>query len=305
MDTPRRSPRTILVAGSSGLIGTALVDSLRADGDTVRTLVRRPPRRSDEHRWDPALGHLDPDVLAGVDAVVNLAGAGVGDHRWTSSYRRTIRTSRTSTTGLLATAIRDHGGTIPLIQGTAIGYYGDRGDEVLTESSSQGDGFLAEVVADWERATAPASDAGSRVVLARTGIVLSGSGGALGRLLPLLRLGVGGRLGGGTQFWSWITLEDEVRALRHLVDVDVAGVVNLTAPSPARNSEITQALAHAFHRPAVVAVPGVALKVALGEFSTEILGSQRVLPTVLEKSGFEFSHATLDAAAGWVAGASG
>lgn len=293
--------QTVVVAGSSGLIGTALVRALRADGHTVRTLVRGPASSPSQTSWDPARGNLPDDALAGADAVVNLAGAGVGDHRWTESYRRTILESRVSTTSLLAERLSMAEDSAPvLVQSSAIGIYGDRGDEVLTEDSERGEGFLADVVEQWEGATTIASDAGVRVALARSGIVLAPSGGALGRLLPLVRLGVGGRLGSGRQFWSWITLEDEVRALRHLIASPVSGPVNLTAPEPARNSAITAALGSAFHRPTVLPVPAVALKVALGEFSSEILGSQRVLPAVLTRSGFRFSHPSLDPAAAWL-----
>jgi uncharacterized protein (TIGR01777 family) len=294
-------PLTVVVAGSSGLIGTALVRALRADGHTVRTLVRGPVSSPTQTSWDPARGHLPDDALDGADAVVNLAGAGVGDHRWSDSYRRTILDSRVSTTSLLARRLSTAEHPAPvLVQSSAIGIYGDRGDEVLTEDSARGDGFLADVVEQWEDATTVASDAGVRVALARSGIVLAPSGGALGRLLPLVRLGVGGRLGSGRQFWSWITLEDEVRALRHLITSPVSGPVNLTAPEPARNAAITAALGSAFHRPTILPVPAVALKVALGEFSSEILGSQRVLPAVLTRSGFGFTHPSLDPAAAWL-----
>lgn len=299
------NPSTVVVAGSHGLIGTALVRSLRADGHTVRTLVRGPATSPDETSWDPAHGLLPDAALLGADAVVNLAGAGVGDHRWTDAYRRLILESRVSTTSLLAQRLSVLGDAAPvLVQASAIGIYGDRGDEVLTETSSRGEGFLADVVEQWEAATSVARDAGVRVVLARSGIVLSAAGGALGRLLPLVRLGLGGRLGSGRQFWSWITLEDEVRALRHLVSSSVDGPVNLTAPEPARNAALTKALGTAFHRPTVVAVPAVALKTVLGEFSSEILGSQRVVPTVLSGSGFRFAQPTLDTAVAWLRRAS-
>ncbi|UTT57937.1 TIGR01777 family oxidoreductase [Cellulosimicrobium cellulans] len=288
----------IVVAGSHGLIGTELLERLRADGHHVRRLVRRAPQTSDEHEWDPDSGRLDPGALAGADAVVNLAGAGIGDHRWTTAYKRTLVTSRTRTTGLLARTLAGLDSPPPVwVQGSAIGYYGDRGAQVLTETSASGDGFLARLVREWEAATAPAEQAGVRVVHARTGIVLSPDGGALGRLLPLLRLGVGGRLGPGTQYWSWITLRDEVAALQHLLTAPVHGPVNLSSPHPATNAEITRALARALHRPAVLAVPSFALHVALGELASDILGSQRALPTVLEASGFTWSDPVLEDAA--------
>lgn len=303
-------PRTVVVAGASGLVGSALVLALAAQGYTVRRLVRRAARTDDEISWDPAAGILPAGSLDGVGAVINLAGVGVGDHRWTKAYREQILSSRLSTTTLLArelakgrrSASTKGGASDPvvLIQASATGYYGDRGEEVLTESSAPGHGFLVDVVKQWEAAADPARAAGIRVVTIRSGIVLSPDGGALGRLLPLLRLGVAGPLGSGRQFWSWITLADEVRAILHLLEADVSGPVNLTAPAPARNRELTRALGVAFHRPTVLPVPGWALSLVLGGFSAEILGSQRVHPTVLEASGFSFDHPTIHAAATWL-----
>ncbi|MBD8077537.1 TIGR01777 family oxidoreductase [Cellulosimicrobium arenosum] len=291
----------IVVAGSHGLIGSELLERLREDGHHVRRLVRRPPQTADEREWDPDAGVLDPGHLEGADAVVNLAGAGVGDRRWTTAYKRLLLTSRTRTTGLLAARLAQVDGPPPVwVQGSAIGYYGDRGGEVLTEASASGDGFLARLCREWEAATEPAQEAGVRVAHARTGIVLSSQGGALGRLLPLLRLGLGGRLGPGTQYWSWITLHDEVAALCHLLTAQVHGPVNLCSPHPATNAAVTRALADELHRPAGLAVPAVALKVALGELATDILGSQRGKPTVLEASGFSFAHPDLSDAARWV-----
>ncbi|KZM37282.1 TIGR01777 family oxidoreductase [Oerskovia enterophila] len=291
----------IVVAGSHGLIGTELLERLRERGDTVRRLVRRPPQAAHEVFWDPDEDALDPHALEGADAVVNFAGAGVGDHRWTTEYKRTILESRTRTAGLLARTLAHLDAPPPvLLQGTAVGYYGDRGAEVLTETSGPGTTFLARVVTEWEAATAPAQDAGVRVAHLRTGIVLSPDGGALARMLPLLRLGVGGRLGSGTQYWSWITLRDHVSAVLHLLDADVHGPVNLTGPAPATNAEVTRALAQALHRPAALPVPSVALKVVLGEFASDVLGSQRALPRVLEASGFTFEHDDLESAARWV-----
>jgi uncharacterized protein len=288
----------IVVAGSHGLIGCALLERLREDGHRVRRLVRRPPQTAQEREWDPDAGFLDPAALEGADAVVNLAGAGIGERRWTTAYKRLLLTSRTRTTGLLARTIAQLDEPVPvLVQGSAIGYYGDRGAQVLTETSTSGDGFLAHLVREWEAATRPAEEAGVRVVHARTGIVLAPEGGALGRLLPFLRLGVGGPLGRGRQYWSWITLRDEVAALCHLLTAPVHGPVNLCAPQPSTNAQVTRALARALHRPAVVHVPTVALKVVLGELATDILGSQRALPTVLEASGFRFTDADLDDAA--------
>lgn len=298
---PYREAMDIVVAGSHGLIGSELLERLRADGHRVRRLVRRPPQTANEREWDPDAGVLDPAALEGADAVVNLAGAGIGDRRWTAAYKRELLTSRTRTTGLLARTLAALDDPAPVfLQGSAIGYYGDRGAQVLTETSTSGDGFLARLVREWEAAARPAQEAGVRVVLARTGIVLAPDGGALGRLLPFLRLGVGGPLGRGSQYWSWITLRDEVAALCHLLTAPVHGSVNLCAPRPATNAEVTRALARALHRPALVHVPSVALKVVLGELATDILGSQRALPTVLEASGFRFTDTDLDAAARWV-----
>lgn len=304
--------RTIVVAGGSGLIGSALIPALRARGFLVRQLVRRPARAPDEVTWNPAAGQLPIGALDGVDAVINLAGVGAGDHRWTRSYRELILTSRVSTTGLIARTLakaqppgsptsRSTPARPVLIQASATGFYGDRGDEVLTEASAPGHGFLADVVRAWEAAADPARQGGIRVVTVRSGIVLAHGGGALGRLLPLLRLGVAGPLGSGRQFWSWITLPDEVRGILHLLEADVAGPVNLTAPAPARNRDLTRALGAAFHRPTVLPVPGFAVKLAVGGFAAEILSSQRVHPKALEASGFTYEHPTIDAAATWLA----
>jgi len=287
----------VAVAGASGLIGSALVRQLAARGDSVVRLVRGPARGPDERSWDPGAGRLDPEALRGADAVVNLGGAGLGDKRWTASYKATIRASRVDGAALLARTLAglDDGPRV-FVQGSAVGYYGDRGDNVVDETSARGEGFLAELVEDWEGATAAASAAGVRVALARTGIVLAPRGGALSRLIPLARLGLAGRLGPGTQYWGWISLEDEVRALVHLLDHDVAGPVNLTAPRPATNAEVIRTLAKAYGRPAVLPVPAWALRIALGEFASDLTGSQRAVPTVLTATGFEHVHADLDAA---------
>lgn len=293
----------IVVAGSSGLIGQALVARLRAEGHGVRRLVRRPAQGPEERTWDPAAGQLDPAAVAGADAVVNLAGAGVGDKRLTEARKREVLRSRTDATELLARTVA--GLDAPprvLLQGAATGAYGERGADVLTEDEPYGTTFLAEVVRQWEDAAAPAvAHPDVRVAFLRTGIVLAPRGGALGRLLPLLRLGLGGPLGSGAQFWSWITLEDEVGAILHLLDAPVSGPVNLVA-EPATNREVTQALARALHRPAALRVPAWALRLAVGEFSQEILGSVRAVPTVLRESGFVHRHPTIDVAAPAVVG---
>ena len=292
----------IAVSGASGLLGTALVPALREGGHQVQRLVRRPARAEDEVSWDPAAGTVDLAALSGVDAVVNLSGAGVGDKRWTSSYKQTIVDSRVDTTRTLVTAMASLSPTPKvLLNASAVGYYGDRGEEVLLETSSRGDGFLADVVVAWEAAAAPAAEAGIRTVLLRTGLVMSATGGAFGRLLPLFKAGLGGRIGDGRMWWPWITLVDELRAIEFLLHADVSGPVNIGAPNPVRNAELTRALGEALHRPTVVAVPGIALRVALGEFASDVTASQRMLPRVLLDAGFDFAHAEVETAAQWLA----
>lgn len=292
----------VVIAGSQGLIGTALVEHLARRGHRVQRLVRREPTSSREIGWDPDRGRLDPADVAGADAVVNLGGVGLGDQRWTPSFRRAIVRSRTAGTGLLSRTLAEVGGPGILLQGSAVGYYGDRGAEVLTEASEPGDDFLARVVTAWEAATAPAEEAGVRVVHLRTGIVMSRTGGSFGRLLPLLRLGVGGPLGSGQNVWSWITLLDHVRAVEHLLTAPVAGAVNLTAPEPAPQQDIIRAIARELHRPALLRVPRVALRAVIGPFADDILASQHAVPEVLTASGFEHVHPDLDRAAQWVTG---
>ena len=294
-------PQRIAIAGSSGLIGTALVEHFRRRGDEVVRLVRRHPEDPFEMSWDPGSRRLDAATLDGVTAVVNLAGANVGGHRWTPAYKREILTSRTDSTHALATAVAEANPGIRLVNGSAVGFYGDRGDEELTEDSAPGTGFLSEVVRAWEAAAAPAVEAGASVALARTGLVLAPGGGALGPLIRLGRLGLAGPLGSGRQYWPWITLEDEVRAFAHLVDTpEVTGPVNLVGPSPARQRDVASALGSALHRPAVLPAPAFALRAALGEFAVDILASQRVVGGRLVGSGFSHAHGTIDAAVGWV-----
>lgn len=291
----------IVVTGASGLIGTALVTRLHASRHEVVRLVRRPPRAGDEVRWDPERGTVDLDGLAGVDGAVHLAGAGVGDHRWTDDYKRQIRDSRVLGTRTLVEALTKLD-PLPrvLVSGSAVGYYGSRGDEVLTETSGAGEGFLAEVVHAWEAEAVPAAQAGIRVAYARTGLVMSPTGGAFGRLLPLLKLGVAGPLGNGRQWWPWITLEDETAALEFLLDKDVEGPVNLSAPNPQRQGELTKTLGRAFRRPALLPAPAIALRAVLGEFAADVLASQRMLPKALLDAGFSFRHPDLDSAAEWL-----
>ncbi|GAA4369883.1 TIGR01777 family oxidoreductase [Actinomadura sp. NPDC048032] len=288
----------VTVTGSSGLIGSALVQSLREDGHDVVRLVRREPSRPDEARWSPADGCVDKESLEGADAVVHLAGAGVGDRPWTKAYKQKIRDSRLVGTRTLAEAIA---AASPrprvLVCGSAIGYYGDTGDREADEDSPAGEGFLADVVRDWEAAAAPAREAGVRVVHPRTGVVLAREGGVLGRTLPLFRFGLGGDLGDGRQWTSWISLPDEVAALRFLIDTEIAGPVNLTAPNPVTNDAYTKAVGRALHRPARLPVPKFALRAALGGFADEgPLVSQRVLPRRLLEAGFRFAHEDVDAA---------
>ncbi|HYN66980.1 MAG TPA: TIGR01777 family oxidoreductase [Ornithinibacter sp.] len=291
----------IAVTGSSGLIGTALVAALHERGDEAVRFVRRAPRAADEVQWDPSSRTLDPRALDGIDGVVNLAGAGVGDHRWTPAYKHQILASRTDTTHAVATAVAAADHPVRLVSGSAVGYYGDRGDEELTEDSPPGTGFLSDVVLAWEAAAQPAVDAGASVAVIRTGIVLSREGGAMDRLLRLARLGLAGPMGSGRQFWPWITLPDQVGAILHLLDrPDVTGAVNLAAPAPARQREIVTALGHALHRPAVLWAPSPALRVVLGEFAGEILGSQRIVGDALRDSDYSFVHGELDAAVRWL-----
>lgn len=282
----------IAITGSTGLIGTALVRSLRTDGHEVVRLVRRAPAAAGEVRWDPKRQELDPAGLAGCEAVVHLAGAGVGDHRWTAAYKQEIRDSRVLGTRTLAAALTAMD-TPPrvLVSGSAIGYYGDTGDRRTDESAPAGHGFLPEVCTAWEDAAQPVRDAGIRTAFARTGLVVARSGGAWGRLFPFFRLGLGGRFGDGSQYWSFISLADHIAALRHLLDTDdLSGPVNLTAPEPVTNREATAVMGHVLNRPTLCTVPAPVLRAALGEFAGDVLGSQRVVPRRLLDSGFAFRH---------------
>ena len=290
----------VAITGASGLIGSALSAFLSARGDHVVHLVRRGPRARHEIGWDPASRKLDPGDLSSLTAVVHLAGAGVGDHRWTPTYKQEILSSRVNGTATVARALADLGEPIALVSGSAIGVYGDRGEEQLTEDSDTGKGFLAGVVRAWEAATAPAQEAGLRVTHARTGLVLTPDGGAMKRVLPLARFGLAGPLGSGRQYWSWITLQDEIRALAHLIDQDIAGPVNLVSTHPLRQAQVMKALGAQLGRPSLMPAPALALKVVLGEFAGDILASARILPSVLTASGFVFDHDTIESAMRWV-----
>ncbi|MEW2437916.1 TIGR01777 family oxidoreductase [Streptomyces caniferus] len=282
----------IAITGSTGLIGTALVRSLRADGHDVVRLVRRAPAAADEVRWDPGRQEVDTAGLVGCEAVVHLAGAGVGDHRWTAAYKQELRDSRVLGTRALASALASLDAPPGVfVSGSAIGYYGDTGDRRTDESAPAGRGFLPELCVAWEDAAKPAEDAGIRTVFPRTGLVVARSGGAWGRLFPLFRLGLGGRLGDGSQYWSFISLTDHIRALRHLIDTGgLSGPVNLTAPEPVTNREVTAVMGHVLHRPTLFTVPAPVLRAALGEFAGDVLGSQRIVPRRLLDSGFAFAH---------------
>lgn len=287
----------IAITGASGLIGTALVPHLRSQGHEVVRLVRRPARGADEITWDPAAGTVDLGALEGADAVVNLSGAGVGDHRWTDAYKQEILDSRVQSTRTIATAMTQlsHRPSV-LVSASAIGYYGDTGDAPVDETSPKGTGFLCDVVQAWEDAADPARDAGIRVVHPRTGLVVAKEGGAWARMFPLFRLGLGGKLGSGRQYWSWISMQDEIAALTTLLSGDLAGAVNLTGPNPATNGEVTAAMGRVLGRPTLLPAPAFALKAVLGEFSVEVLGSSRVLPKVLEGAGFAFADTTVESA---------
>jgi uncharacterized protein (TIGR01777 family) len=288
----------IVISGASGLIGTQLVAKLSTSGHEVVRLVRRSPK-SGEIQWNPKSGTLDAAALEGVDAVIHLSGAGIGDKRWTSNYRKEILDSRTATTALLAKTIASLSRKPSVfLSGSAIGIYGARNDEQLTEVSTYGTGFLAEVCEQWEAAAKPAVDAGIRTVYLRTGIVLTPKGGALKKLLPLFKLGVGGKFGNGKQWQSWISIDDEIGAIEHLLTANVSGAVNLTAPNPVTNAEFTKVLASVLKRPAIVPVPTFAPKILLGgELADALLFTgQRVIPAALNASGYMFKHTTLESA---------
>jgi len=284
----------IAIAGSSGLIGSALVAALRAADHQVLRIVRRTPANSGELHWNPDSGEFDAGALHGVDALVNLCGVSIGQRRWSGAFKQSLRDSRITPTEVLSVAVADASVGV-LINASAVGYYGNTKDRVVDETVSAGTGFLAQLCQDWEAATAPAQDSGTRVVLARTGLVLAPSGGLLRQLRPLFSLGLGARLGNGRQYMSWITLEDEVRALLYAIShSSLSGPVNMTGPAPVTNAEFTTALGRAVNRPTPWMLPGFAVRAALGEFADEgLLTGQRVIPAALERSGFQFHHNTI------------
>ena len=280
-------PQRIAITGASGLIGTALVGHLKSEGHTVQRFVRRPVVASDEIQWDPKTGYVDIEALRGVDAIIHLAGVGVGDKRWTKKYKAEILNSRLLGTTAIANAVNEVKPQV-FISASAIGWYGESGNRAVIESDRAGDDFLAAVCREWEGAADLVT--GTRVVKIRTGLVLDPTGGALGRMLPLFRLGLGGKLGNGKQWWSWITLHDQIRAITFLLENNISGPVNLTSPNPVTNQEFTSALAQAMHRPALFPAPAIALKIALGGFSSEIPGSKKVIPHALSEAGFTWDY---------------
>jgi len=286
-------PQRIAITGASGLIGSALVGYLKSQGHTVQRLVRRVAVSSEEITWDPIAGTVDMEALAGVDAVIHLAGAGVSDKRWTKKYKGEILNSRLLGTTTIAKAVAIVKPEV-FISASAIGWYGESGNRAVVESDRVGDDFLAAVCREWESAADLAGDV--RTVKLRTGLVLDPTGGALGKMLPLFRFGLGGKLSDGKQWWSWITLHDQIRAIAFLLENRVSGPVNLTSPNPVTNSEFTAGLARAMHRPALFPVPAFALKIVLGGFSAEVLGSKKVIPQALTEAGFTFDYPHISSA---------
>ena len=289
----------VVIAGASGLIGSALVASLRRDGHDAVVLVRRPAAHRNESQWAPDRGEVDAAALANADAVVCLSGAGVADKRWTTEYKQTLTHSRLDPVATLATALAAGAGPGVLVSASAVGYYGDTGDAIVDETAPRGAGFLAELCEKWEAAAGPAREAGVRVAHPRTGLVLTADGGLLKRLKPIALMGMAGRLGTGRQYMPWISMSDEVAAIRHVIDSDLAGPINLTGPAPVTNAEFMAALGRAVHRPTVVPTPAFALRLALGEFASDTLTGQRAIPAQLAGSGFEHQHRDIDAALAW------
>ncbi|HUH67451.1 MAG TPA: TIGR01777 family oxidoreductase [Mycobacterium sp.] len=290
----------VAIAGSSGLIGSALTAALRAADHPVLRIVRRTPANPQELHWNPDSGEFDTDALTGVDAVVNLCGINIGQRRWSGAFKQSLRDSRIAPTEVLANAVAE-ADVETLINASAVGYYGDTKDRVVDENARAGKGFLAQLCEDWEAATLPAQYGGARVVLARTGLVMARAGGALRRLRPLFSVGLGARLGSGRQYMSWISLEDEVRALLFAISQpSLSGPVNMTGPAPVTNAEFTTAFGRAVNRPTPLMLPGFAVRAALGEFADEgLLIGQRAIPSALERAGFQFHHNTIGEALGY------
>ena len=288
----------IIISGASGLIGKPLVKKLSLAGHEVVQLVRRTPN-ANESRWNPATGQIDASIIDGADAVIHLSGAGIGDRRWTTKYKQELVESRTKSTALLASTIANCAKKPSVfLSGSAIGIYGPRGDEELTEQSSNGSSFLADICKQWEAAAKPAVDAGVRTVYLRTGIVLTPLGGALKKQLPLFKLGLGGKFGDGRAWQSWISLDDELAAIEHLLTAKVSGAVNLTAPNPVTNADFTTTLARTIKRLAILPIPKFGPQLLLGaELADALLFTgQRVMPAELLKSGFVFNHSTIEVA---------
>ncbi len=290
----------VAVTGSHGFVGSALVPALRRAGHRVVRLVRGQPKSADELGWDPEAGTVDAAGLEGIGGVVHLAGAGIGDKRWTDARKRLILDSRTKGTTLLARTLAQLARPPSvLVSASATGYYGDRGDEPLDEQSAPGNDFVAGVCVQWEAATAPAADAGIRVARTRSGIILGREGGVFPRMLLPFRLGLGGRMGSGRQYMSWISIDDEVGAILHaLVQERVAGPVNLTGPRPVTNAEFTKTLGRVLHRPTAIPTPLLPLRALYGSELVQhlLVEGQRVLPKQLEQTGYEFAHPTLEEA---------
>jgi uncharacterized protein len=292
----------VAVTGASGLIGSALLKALRADGHDVIQLVRRTPRTADEHRWDPQHHRVDPTALADFDAVVNLAGTPIRPRPFTDGYKERLLTSRLDATTTISQALADAAAADPartrvLLSASAVGFYGDTGSRTVTEQDPAGSDFLAQVCAQWEAATTAAETAGIRVAHLRSGLVLDRSAMLVQVLGPIFRLGLGGRMGSGRQYWPWISLADEIGAIRHLLTADVSGPVNLTGPEPVTNADFVAEMGRQLHRPTVLPVPALALNLALGEFGrSSVVGGQRALPVRLQESGYEFAHPDLRSA---------
>lgn len=291
----------ILISGASGLIGSALTPLLQSQGHDVVHLVRRAATSEREVAWDPAHGSVPIEAVDRADVIVNLAGASIGAKRLTSGHKREVLASRVTATRTLASAIAQTGGKTTLLQGSAMGYYGDAGSQTVTETSPPGEGFLAEVCVAWESAARPAADAGARVATMRTGLVLAAHGGFAQRLLPLVRRGLFGGFGAGDAFQSWITLHDHCRAIAHLIEADIEGPVIMASPHPVTDAELVAALSAAYGKRPGFKAPTWALRLAVGEAITDLLNSQRGEPLVLDGSGFTWDHPSIAEAARWVA----